>query len=84
MLPQPKLSHKIRLEEIRVQMLPTRKTEILIPVRIKLSEVLDYLGLKQYLWIPVYRLAKPVYFAVFHFAANAKCREQCLLLFLKA
>jgi len=50
---------------------------------------LDYLRLEEYPWIPVSltvtifdRLEKPVLqFAIFRFAACAKSREQCRLLF---
>jgi len=54
-----------------------------------LATGLDYLSLEEYPWIPfsltvaiVDRLEIPVLlFAIFHFAAYAKSREQCRLRF---
>jgi len=63
----------------------TRKTKKFISLWIKLATGLDYLSLDEYPWIPVSlkltildRLEIPVLlFAIFHFAAYAKSREQC-------
>ena len=66
-----------------------RKTKNFISVKTEWAGCLDYLRLKEYLWIPssltltiLDRLEKPVsLFGIFHFAAYAQSREQCRLLY---
>ena len=89
MCSKSKYFRKIVLAEFRSRELLSRKLKSSISVRIELAGGLDHLRHKEYPWIPVAltvtildRLEKPVsLFAIFHFAAVAKSREQCRLCF---